>query len=641
MLPAMRAPTVRRALQVLLAVLAVAVVWTLVVVVSVGDELSDARSTLSDARDADDVEAVGPRLAEAEADLERATSRLGQPGPALVSRIPLLGRPVRAISRAATAGHEVVRGTQAVLAAAKPEGGSLVVEGGVRLDGLRGVTAALEAAERSSREPVEDLLDQPTGWLPGPIGDPVRDAQEELAGIPAAFGRAAASTKALTGVLGGDEPRQVLLVLENNAELRGTGGIVTVFAEAVSDRGRVDVGPFRDVEDVAADRDEAVRVDSPEDYHRLWGRYLADSTLWKNANMTPDAPTASVVLSNVVDKTIGRRPTVVLWLDVRAIEKVLDATGPATLPDGNRLTSSNAVRKLLSDAYRSAPDTRAGQAKRRAQLRAVADAVLERILGGSASPTELGLALSEAAAGRHLKLWSADPEEQAGLVEGGLAGEVAAGAGGDLSSFVVQNFGGGGGEGNKLDYYSRRQVTTTVDVGLDTASVRHEVSLRNTAPRTGLPRYVAGFETPGVLNSLVSLAVPRDARLLEFTREGRAVRTEVLPEGDHSVVSDVTELPPGTTATWVLRYEVPLEDGRYRLSALPQPLAVDGGLSLTVRALPGLRLSGAEPGDVVDGRVSYSGPFERRMDVDVTAERHGLVRRTVDLVRRFWDEPVS
>ncbi len=641
MLGAMRRRAVRRTLQSLIALLVVAGVWTLIALLSVRDDLESAQDAIAAAQDSGDVDQSGPLLAAAEEGLARASGRLRAPGPTVVAWLPLVGRPVQGIERTATAGLAVVRSTRQVIAAAKPAGGSLVVDGGVQIAGLRSLAAALEDAEQRTREPVAALLSQRTSGVIGVVRGPVREAQRELAGVPDAFGRAASSVRALTGVLGGDEPRQLLLVLENNAELRGTGGIVTVFAEAVADGGRVDVGRFRDVEDVADDESEAKRVDSPPDYHRLWGRYLADTTLWKNVNMAPDVPTSSVVLSNIVDRSIGRRPTAVVWLDVRAIEKVLEATGPATLPDGTRLTAGNAVRTLLSDAYRTAPDTRAGQAARRAQLRGVADAVLDKILGGEASATKLGLALADAARGRHLALWSAENKEQGDLVAGGLAGEVAAGAGGDLTSFVVQNFGGGDGEGNKLDYYARRQVSTSVVVGRRTAVVRQEVSLRNTAPRTGLPRYVAGFATPGILNSLVTFALPSGAGLLEFSRAGVPVRTEVLPEGDHQVVSDTTELASGTTATWVLRYEIPLRDGHYRLTAFPQPLAVDGGLALDIRAADGLELRSTVPGALRGGEVRYTGPFADRRVVEVHAVRPGLLQRSLDRAKRFWDSPLG
>lgn len=632
---------VRRGVLAAAALLCLCAVWTAIALLSVRDDLEQAREVLAGAREADDVATARPGLVEAEDRLDRASSRLRAPGPALIGVLPLVGRPVRGVERAATAGLEVVRGTRAVLDIADPGGARILGEGRVDVTALRALSEALDEAARRSRGPVEDLVAAETGAMPGSVADPLRAAQDELAPLPRAFDRAARAVRALSGVLGADEPRQLLLVLENNAELRGTGGIVTVYAEAVADGGRVDVGPFRDVKDVAADADDARRVDAPADYRRLWGQFLADTTLWKNTNMSPDVPTSSAVLAGVADAAIGRRPTAVVWLDVPAIAAVLEATGPAELEDGTVLTADNAVRTLLSDAYRTAPDDLRGQAQRRAQLRGVADAVLDRIVGGAGatSASALGLALAESAAGRHLKLWSAEADEQADLVAGGLAGEVAAGDG-DLTSFVVQNFGGGGGEGNKLDYYARRQTSVTVELGLEQAVVRQEVALRSTVPRTGLPRYVAGFETPGVLNSYVTLALPRGAALLEFSREGRAVKTELLPEGDHQVVTDSAALAPGTTATWVLRYVIPVSDGRYRLVAVPQPLAVDSGLRLEVVPHPGLELHGS-PTPLVDGRYLRSGPYSSRVDLDLTAVRPGLLTRTLDSVRRFWSRPLG
>lgn len=623
------------------ALLCLCAAWTAVALLSVRDDLEQAREVLASARQADDVSTARPALVEAEDRLDRASSRLHAPGPALIGVLPLVGRPVRGVERAATAGLEVVRGTRAVLDLADPAGAGIVGDGRVDVRALRALSDALDEAARRSRGPVEDLLAAETGAVPGLVAGPLRSAQAELAPLPQAFARAGRAVRALSGVLGADEPRQLLLVLENNAELRGTGGIVTVYAEAVAVDGKVDVGPFRDVKDVADDADEAQRVEAPEDYRRLWGPFLADTTLWKNTNMSPDVPTSSAVLANVAATAIGRRPTAVLWLDVPAIAAILEATGPAELADGTVLTADNAVRTLLSDAYRTAPDDLRGQAQRRAQLRGVADAVLDRVVGGSGrtSASSLGLALAGSAKGRHLKLWSAEADEQADLVAGGLAGEVAAGTG-DLTSFVVQNFGGGGGEGNKLDYYARRQTTVTVELGLEQAVVRQEVALRSTVPRAGLPRYVAGFETPGILNSYVTLALPRGAALLEFSREGRAVRTELLPEGDHQVVTDSAALAPGTTATWVLRYTVPVRDGRYQLTAVPQPLAVDSGLRVEVVPHPGLELHGSRT-PLEDGRYVRSGPFADRLDLDLTAVRPGLLARTLDSVRRFWSDPLG
>lgn len=620
---------------VLALVLGLGAAWSAAVLLAVRGDLTDARAALTAAREQPEDDRLADVLARAEADLDRAAGLLGQPGPAGFARVPLAGRTVAAVRVTTEAARSAVRAARDLLAVVEAE--QLVRAGGVDPAALEQVADVLERGAADAAGPVADLLAQPAGLLPGSVAEALRAAQAELALLPADLRRAAAAVRALRGVVGADRPRNLLVVLDNNAELRGTGGVVSVFAEAVARAGRVQVGAFRDVEEVADRPAEVTRVAAPADYRALWGRYLADSTLWKNTNMSPDGPTSSAVLAAVAEASLGRRPDVVVRLDVRAIAAVLGATGPAVLADGTEVTQESTVERLLVRAYAAAPDDRLGQKARRAALRGVADAVLQRLLGGGGvSAVDLGAALAQTARGRHLTVWSADPAEQAALVAGGLGGELRAGEG-DLAAVTLQNFGGGGGEGNKLDVYGRRQHSVRVTVGLDRALVEQEISLRNAAPARGLPAYVAGLRTPGVANGLVTVALPRGAALLGFTREGAPVRTGRLDEGDHQVLTDTVSLPPGTTATWVLRYELPVVDGRYALTAVPQPLAVDAGLALDLRADDGLRLRAVrgveQDGGAAAGR---SGAFAETVEVVVEVARPGVVRRSLDRVRRFW-----
>jgi hypothetical protein len=178
-------------------------------------------------------------------------------------------------------------------------------------------------------------------------------------------------------------------------------------------------------------------------------------------------------------------------------------------------------------------------------------------------------------------------------------------------------------------------VSVRVRVSRHSAQVEQEISLRNAAPARGLPVYVSGRATPGTSNNYLTLAVPADAVLQSFTRGGVPVHTDVLPEGDHRVVSDALSLPPGTTATWLLRYRLPLPaDGTYRLRAYPQPMAVDAGLHVEITG-NGLRTPAGRAGP-----LRVSGPFAEQLALTATQSRPGRLARAVEAVRRFWREPV-
>lgn len=627
---------IRRLTLALAALLLVAGVWTAVALLQARGDLLAARADLQAATEADSLPEVRAQVAEAEDRLSSAARALHRPGPFVIARLPLVGRSVTAVTAAADASLAVVAAGEDVLQATPDD---LVRGGAVDLEGLLAVAAATERAADSTRRPVQRLDDVELGLVPGVLAERVREVRSRLRDAPDALARATSAARGIGHVLGGDGDRRVLMMLQNNAELRGTGGLVTVFAEARAAGGRLEVQAFKDVEDVADVRDEVTRVPAPADYRGLWGSFLADSTLWLNTNMTPDVPTASAVLADVAVASGLRRPDAVVWFDVRAIAGLLEATGPVRLPDGTELTADNAIRVLLSEAYAGVDDTREGQAARRAALRAAADAVLGGLLDDSdtaAGVPALGAALGEAVDGRHLAVWADADAAQADLVAGGVAGDVLAG-GGDLAAFTVQNFGGADGEGNKLDYYARRQVTVDVVVERDSALVEQRITLRNTAPGAGLPRYVAGNVVPGTSRSYVTMTLPPGAQVLGFRRGMQALSTRQRPQGDHAVLTDGATLAPGAETSWLLSYRIPVSDGAYALRVVPQPLAVDAGLRVEIRAAPGLDLRGA---GVTGDRVVVSGPLVGDVLLEVSAQRANALRRAAAAVRRFWNEPV-
>lgn len=615
-----------------------ALAWTAWALLSSRGSLAHAQDTLTEATRQEDPAAMLSLLAQAEEQLARADRRLSGLGPRVVEHVPIAGRTPRAVRLSTQAALAAVRAGRQVVT--QTTAADLLVDGRIDLRALEQLEASLLEAAHAVSPAAGRLQEADTELTPEAVSSGVRAVRSRVDGLALRLETAAGGVEALAGLAGRDGPRRLLLVVENNAELRGLGGLVTVFAEGSSRDGKLEIGTFRDVVDVADAPPDVRRVPAPQDYRDLWGRYLANTTLWKNVNMTADGPTASAVLSEVAGVSLAAKPDAVVWFDVRTIAGLLGATGPATLPDGTVLDEENAVRVLLSDVYREAVDDSAGQAARRAALRSAADNIARNVLGSSPPTARLAEALSEAAAGRHLVVWSARPAEQEQLQAAGLAGHVQPRTA-DLASFFVQNLGGGDRDGNKLDYYGRRQVSVRVVVDRDWATVEQDVAVRNIAPPSGLPRYVAGQVTPGASNLLVTHALPREATLLNFARGGRDLLVAPQPRGQHDVVQDVISIPPGATVNWTLRYRLPLEDGSYTSTLFPQPLAVDAGLLVEVRPAKGLTLEVPPDQPLTDGDVlRISGPFAEVRSVAATATTRSRLRSWADSVRRFWNEPV-
>ncbi|MBW3638383.1 MAG: DUF4012 domain-containing protein [Actinobacteria bacterium] len=619
-----------------LAVLCVVLAWTAVVGAMAARDLSRARDLLSTTQGRADLAA----LAQAEGLAEHAEGLLRQPGPLLSQALPVVGRTTRAARIVAESGAATIGSARS--AARVLDQKELVRDGKLDLEAVREFQQVLDAAALAMGPPLQRLAEVDPTLLPGPVARRVREAQGELLGADAKAARAAALTEALPGILGADQTRTVLVVLQNNAELRGTGGLISTFTVGTAQQGALVLEPFRDVIDVADPPEEVQRVTASPEYVEQYGPFLANTTLWKNANMSPDGPSSNSVLAAVASSSLGRNVDVVLSLDVRAMTSIAATLGSVALEDGTQLTAEQLADELYVRSYEGLEFS---GLERRRELRAAADVALRRVLAGESAPEALVRQLTAAVEGRHLTLWSANPAEQALLVEAGAAGVVDT-EGGDVSMVTVHNLGGpahlqggGPGEGNKLDYYVRRKLSISTVLGPDgTADVTQRLELANTAPE-GLGPYVAGFTVPGRVTELVSLYAHGNAELQSLTKDGQTQTGSVSSELGARVVRTVTELDRNASATWELRYRVPLDGRSYRLRLVPQPLARDASVQVTVSGAPGVEVESGNDGKWTEGGVAFEERFTEIRDVNVrvAAPRTGLAER----IRSFWSSPAG
>jgi hypothetical protein len=632
---------VRWAVLGLLALIVILFAWTAIAALAARDGLNAARADLESLRSSSaiDRQGVEQRLAKDLSRVQGARGWLHQVGPRIVGSIPLAGRSITAERTVADAATEAV---SAGLAAAR-DTDNLGSAGRIDLHQLTATQQDLQRHAERLRDPLSRLAKLNTQLTPGFVGHGVKRAQDALLGLDADLTRGADLAGALNGVLGGSGDRKVLVALENNAELRGTGGLISTFAIGKSTGGHLDLGHFRDVEEFSSSPGKAIKVPAPPDYTAHYGPYLANSSLWKNVNLDPDAPTSSQVLSEIAALTTNFHPDVVVLLDVPAMAEIIGVTGPVTLDTGQRLNKNELTKALLVDAYGSAGNSLAEQNARRHRLEDAATQSVHRLTSAHAS-LKLVRTLAHQAAGRHITLWSARPTEQAALVSAGVGGSVSA-AGRDLAMLTISNLGdsfrkpGRSGNGNKLDYYARREVDVKVTVRTDVAHVVQTVTLHNDAP-TGLRDYVAGPTHPGRLHELVAFSTASNAALESLTRDGRDQGLSIDKEHGYQRLSFTVDLERGQSASWTLTYVVPMQDGVYRLDLVPQPLAKPADLSLLV-SRPDGSLDSLEGLDAKDGKVIYNGKWETVQKVAVRPHKRTGWESIRHAISDFWTKPLG
>src|SRR4051794_33634335 len=263
-----------------------------------------------------------------------ARDQMHQLGRVVVSHLPFVGRSIVAEQTIADAASAVLRSGSAAAAATDglSTGGT-----GVNLTKLAALHRVLVAGAADTAGPLQRLAKLKTGLTPSPVSHAVHQARAEIGGISGNFAHVAALTDAMGDLLGANGPRTIYIGLENNAELRGTGGLISTFTLAHAADGHLVIDPFRDSQGIAKIAEHAVKVPAPPDYVASYGGYLANTTLWLNATMDPDVPSSSSVLQALAEKSLGVKPDAVLLLDVAGMAKIVSATGPLHLGDGTTL----------------------------------------------------------------------------------------------------------------------------------------------------------------------------------------------------------------------------------------------------------------------------------------------------------------
>ncbi|MET4639295.1 hypothetical protein ABIE24_002538 [Mycetocola sp. 2940] len=347
-------------------------------------------------------------------------------------------------------------------------------------------------------------------------------------------------------MLGASGPRDFLLLFQNPAELRASGGIPGALALLHTEAGRIDLGQQAAASGFAR-FDEPVLPLSDETrglYGDITGEFM------QNVNLTPRFPLSAQLAREMWKQKYGTEVSGVLSVDPVALAYLLEATGPITLLTGDLLSAETAVSLLLRDVYVRYSEP----AQQDLFFAAAASAVFDKVASGDLDPVKLIAALARGGEERRISLWSAVEAEQVELLGTTLAGAL------PQKTNAVQPFGVylNDATASKMDFYLDVQVadgqTTCRADGRPHYGV--SVTLTNTAPvdaPTTFPEYVTGGGafgvTPGNIKTLVNVYGTPELQNLGVARDGVAVPHLPATDGGYQVSQIAIELAPGESTT--------------------------------------------------------------------------------------------
>jgi hypothetical protein len=355
------------------------------------------------------------------------------------------------------------------------------------------------------------------------LREPIDELRGQLAEVAPLSAEVRRVVPLLPAMLGADGPRRYLLMFQNNAEERASGGNPASLALLTVDKGAIGLGRQAgsgDFPSPYATPPHAPSGGGNKDWPTVYTDYA--STYLTNITMTPDFPTTARMARAMWREEFGGRVDGVISFDPVALSYLLRASGPVELADGTRLDADNAVSFLLSEVYATYPDADVQDAV----FASAARTVFDLLIGGDNDPQAYLDQLRPMIEEQRLKVWINHRDEQAVLGESPV-GTMLPGDNGRATVLGVYN---NDDATSKMSYYMDERVS----VAARRCDARPTYTVSATVVNTlqpeqvaDLPDYVRAHQKripAGGDRQWVQLYGPVGATLTSVTIDGKPVR---------------------------------------------------------------------------------------------------------------------
>ncbi len=257
----------------------------------------------------------------------------------------------------------------------------------------------------------------------------------------------------MPALLGKDAAQTYLVIIQNNTELRATGGFIGNFGLLTVDNGRIGSLAINDVylidTDIMAAR-YGYKIPYP------LGSYLQQQYLhFRDGNWWSDFPTSSRLLLDYFEFLTGTRADGVIALDPLVIEDIIRILGPIEMPEHNITVEADTVTYQIQYEVQKGFDDFATRKDFVSDLGAI---LFDRVM------SEQGTVLKEIVKSvfadleqKHLQVYSTNADIEQLLCSQRWCGEIAV-TDGDFLQVVDSNIGI-----NKVNFFATREIGYVVE----------------------------------------------------------------------------------------------------------------------------------------------------------------------------------
>ncbi len=269
----------------------------------------------------------------------------------------------------------------------------------------------------------------------------------------------------LPKLLGMDGAKTYLILVQNNHELRATGGFIAAVGRLTLDQGKVAEMDFVDSYAIfRRDGDYPPPPAAMKTYMNI--PYL----VLRDANWSPDFPTSAQMVRALYRSDTGLDVDGIITVDLNAVKRIFSALGELTVAGIDEpITGDNIEAQIVQlwerpaeSSVQAGGDTaqefREWWQQRKDFIPRIATAALDTVQSGRADVFRLTAAGLQALNERSIQVWLANPTAAAVMRAQGWDGALRTTAGSDYLAVVDSNLGY-----NKVDAAIQRQLDYRVD----------------------------------------------------------------------------------------------------------------------------------------------------------------------------------
>ncbi|HWU32981.1 MAG TPA: DUF4012 domain-containing protein [Marmoricola sp.] len=493
------------------------------------------------ALNAGDLKGAQAAAAKLEKDARRAHSLTDDPLWWMGSQVPWLGNNVADVHDSAAALDAIANSSLPTLLhlANEVEHGSLRPHAG-RIDpaAIAALAPSVRQAAAAIDGPATTVGKMSTSGLIPPLDSLMTQVKERVAQAKVAIDAAANAFQVLPAMLGGNGPRTYVLLVQNPAEIRSSGGLPGTWALIHADNGRL---TMTSTTFLAALIQDTPPVPLTADESALFGSQFG--TAPGDISQSPDFPRVAEI-ARAIERRKGVDVDAVFSVDPVALSYVLGGTGPVTLKPGLVLTAPVAVPFLMNQLYALNDAT-----EQNTMFSLAARKTFDALVHGQGNQVNAIRGLVEGVMRHRVLAWSPDPDIAKVINGTGLSGAFPTNTGSTPQVGVYLNEGIAG----KPDYYLRQSsVVTSMSCHSGVQTLKLQSSFQSTMPANMRQPWIVGtgeFAPRGHMLLVTYLAAPWQGGIDSITVNGVQTTVSGGQLGGRQIAVLSLDLAPGKLIT--------------------------------------------------------------------------------------------